>query len=108
MTARRTEYEVTHDDLRSIMSGEGGNDLEPIVEDGKQVAMRIVGVSPGSTAARLGAQNGDTITAINGVPLTSVPAAYRAADLAIRQAEIVIEGARDGEPYVTVLAMKQN
>ena len=106
MTAR-TEHAVTLEDLRKIMAGEGGNDLEPIVENGKQVAMRIVGVSPGSTAARLGAQNGDTIDSINGVPLTSIPAAYRAADLAIRQAEIVIEGSRDGERYVTVLAMKR-
>jgi S1-C subfamily serine protease len=104
MTAR-TEHPVTAADLRNLMAGEGGVDLEPIIEDGKQVAMRIVGVQPGTTAARLGAQNGDTIESINDTPLTSVAAAYRAADVAIRQSQIVIKGARAGQPYVTVLAM---
>lgn len=100
-------HDVTPDDLRRIMSGEGGNDLEPIVEHGKQVAMRIVGVQPGTTAARLGAQNGDTIESINDMPLTSVAAAYRAADIAIRDQQIVLKGTRGGAPYVTVLAIKR-
>ncbi len=84
------------------MTGEGGVDLERIVG---QSAMRIVGVKPGTTAARLGAQNGDTIESINDMPLVSVAAAYQAADAAATKDRIVIKGKRGEEPYVTVLQM---
>ncbi|MDB4960132.1 MAG: hypothetical protein JWP01_131 [Myxococcales bacterium] len=104
---RTTEHSITATDLRNLLSGEGGVDLERIVEGGTQVAMRIVGVSPGTTAARLGAQNGDTIESINDMPLLSIAAAYQAGDAAAKQDRIVIKGKRDGEPYVTILTMKR-
>jgi type II secretory pathway component PulC len=80
-------------------------DLEPIIEQGKQVAMRIVGVRPGTTAARLGARDGDTIETLNDMPLTSVAEAYRVASVITKQPEIVIAGTREGEPYVTRLKL---
>src|ERR1700712_1795222 len=104
---RTIEHAVTSEDLQHLMQGEGGVDLERVVEHGRQVAMRVVGVQAGTTAARLGAQNGDTIETINGPRLDSIAAAYRAAEVAMRQAQIVIEGRRDGEPYVTVLTMSK-
>lgn len=100
---RETNHEVTLTDIGHLLAGEGGADLVPILENGKQVAMRIVGVTPGTTAARLGAQNGDTIESINDIPLVSISEAYRAGDVASRQQKIVIRGTRDGEPYATVL-----
>jgi S1-C subfamily serine protease len=103
---RTTEHRVTPSDLQKLLAGEGGVDLVPILKDGKQVAMRVVGVQPGTTAARLGAANDDTIESINDVPLLSVAAAYQAADLAIRQSRIVIRGTRAGEPYATVLVVE--
>ncbi|MBA3463282.1 MAG: hypothetical protein H0T46_25225 [Deltaproteobacteria bacterium] len=97
------EYPITPTDLRNLMSGEGGVDLERIVENGKQVAMRVVGVSPGTTAARLGARNGDTIETINDMPLSSVAEAYRIAAAVAKEPRIVIKGKRGDEPYETVL-----
>ncbi len=102
---RTTEYRVTPADIRNLLTGEGGVDLRAILEDGKQVAMRIVGVKPGTTAARLGAQNDDTIESINDMPLVSIPAAYQAGDAAAREKRIVIRGTRAGVPYVTVLVL---
>jgi S1-C subfamily serine protease len=99
---RTTEHAITMSDLRNLMTGEGGVDLERIAG---QSAMRIVGVKPGTTAARLGAENGDTIESINDMPLVSVAAAYQAADVAANQERIVIKGKRGAEPYVTVLQM---
>lgn len=101
---RTTEHVITATDLRNLMSGEGGVDLERIVG---LPAMKIVGVKPGTTAARLGAQNGDTIESINDMPLVSVAAAYQAADVAAKQSQIVIKGKRGDEPYVTVLKMSK-
>jgi hypothetical protein len=102
---RRTEYEITQADLRNLLRGEGGVDLERILEDDKQVAMRIVGVRPGTIAARLGAQDGDTIESINDLRILTVAAAYRAADLAVKHGRIEIRGSRSGDPYITVLTL---
>jgi hypothetical protein len=104
--SRTTEHRVTPSDLQKLLAGEGGVDLVPIMKDGKQVAMRVVGVQPGTTAARLGAANDDTIESINDVPLVSIAGAYEAADLALRQSRIVIRGTRAGEPYVTILVVE--
>lgn len=104
---RTAEFTITSTDLQNLLRGEGGVDLERIaVPPGAAPAMKIVGVKPGTTAARLGAENGDTIESINGMPLSSVAAAYEAADIAVKQSEIVIKGARRGEPYVTVLKLR--
>ena len=99
-----TEHHVTVRDLRALLAGEGGIDLVP-VSDGGHTVMRIVGVSPGTTAARLGAQDDDTIEMINDMPLDNVAAAYRAGDVAIRQPRIVIRGKRGGQPYETTLVV---
>lgn len=101
----RTEHRITRADLGALLSGEGGVDLVPVLEDGKQSAMRVVGVKPRTMAARLGAQNGDTIERIDGVALTSVAEAYRAAELAQHQTRIVICGARGATRYETVLLL---
>jgi hypothetical protein len=100
-----TEHHVSPADIRNLLAGEGGVDLRPIIKHGKQVAMRVVGVTPGTTAARLGAQNDDSIESINEMPMTSVTAAYKAGDVAVRERRIVIRGERAGEAYVTVLVL---
>lgn len=102
---RSTEHRITMADVRNLMSGEGGVDLRIVTENGKQVAMRVVGVSPSTTAARIGARNDDTIETINDVPLTTIPAAYAAGDAAVRSGRITIRGKRAGEPYITVLVI---
>lgn len=94
-------------DIQNLLAGEGGVDLAPIFSGGKQVAMRVVGVSPGTTAARLGAHNGDTIESINGIALTSIAEAYRAGDIASQKSQIVIRGKRGEQSYVTTLNVGQ-
>ncbi len=102
---RTSEHTITPTDLANLLRGEGGVDLEPILEHGTQVAMRIVGVRPGTTAARFGARDGDTIESLNDHPLTSVAEAYRVAAIIAKQQEIVVVGARNDERYVTVLKL---
>lgn len=99
---RSETYEITDADLRNLLSGEGGVDLETVSPG----VMRIVGVQPETTAARLGARNGDTLESINDIALVSVPEAYRAAAAASKQPQIVLKGTRDGEPYVTTLTRR--
>lgn len=101
-----TEHHVTMDDIARIMSGEGGMDMVSVVENGKTVAMRIVGLTAGTTAERLGARNGDTVESLNDVPLSGVAAAYAAAERAIASQRIVVRGKRsDGSPYEMVLVL---
>jgi hypothetical protein len=99
-----TEHHVSLRDLRNLLAGEGGVDLVPIAE-GPRTVMRIIGVRPGTTAARLGAQDDDTIETINDLPLDNVAAAYRAGDAAINKPRIVIRGKRAGSPYETTLVV---
>jgi len=99
-----TEHHVSLRDLRNLLAGEGGVDLVPIAE-GQRTVMRIIGVRPGTTAARLGAQDDDTIETINDLPLDNVAAAYRAGDTAINKPTIVIRGKRAGSPYETTLVV---
>ncbi len=100
-----TYHRVTMADLTKVLGGEGGVDLAPVFEGGKQVAMKIVGLLPGTTAARLGGQNDDIIESINDQPMTSVAGGYAAADRAIATGRITIRGTRAGVPYVTILVL---
>lgn len=100
------EHRVTMRDIQNLVAGEGGVDLARVIEGGKQVAMRIFGVSPGSTAARLGAQNDDTIESINDIPLVTIAAAYEAGEIASRSKRIVVKGKRKGVPYTTILVVE--
>ncbi len=104
-TAPATEYTITPGDLAKLLGGEGGVDLRSTTSAGGQSVMTIVGVRPGTTAARLGARNGDTVESLNGIPLTGVAAAYEAADVVTKQNRIVVRGSRDGTPYETVLVV---
>jgi C-terminal processing protease CtpA/Prc len=100
------EFAVTVRDLQKMLGGEGGLDLERVVENGKQIAMRVIGLRPDTTAARLGARNGDTIETVNGLPMTSIALAYQAGDEALKDKTITIRGKRNGAPYETILHIK--
>ncbi len=100
-----TYHRVTMADLSKLLGGEGGVDLAPVYEGGKQVAMKIIGLQPGTIAARLGGHNDDTIESINDQPMTSVAGGYAAADRAIATGRITIRGKRAGVPYVTILVL---
>lgn len=102
MTASR-EVHVTRDDIQALLTGAGGTDLRVAMEGDKQIGMKLVGAGAGTTAAKLGAANGDIIYSIGGHPLDSIPAAYRAGDLAAQESRIEIKGSRNGTPYTLVL-----
>jgi S1-C subfamily serine protease len=101
-----TQYTVASTDVAKLAAGEWGVDLEPVLQDGRQRAVKIIGVRPGSTAARVGAQDGDIIESINGIALRSLAAAYQAGDRARKAGRIVIRGEREGQRYETVLVVR--
>lgn len=99
------EYRVTPADIQNLLGGEGGVDLRTVTQGGKTI-MRIIGVQPGTTAARLGARNDDTIESINGVAAGG-PGAMRAwTQMAMTEKRLVLRGTRDGQPRTTVLLIE--
>ncbi len=106
MSTVLNEHRITMNDVQNLLAGEAGLDLAPVIEGGRQTCMRIGGVREGTTASRLGAQNGDTIETINDMPLLSIPDAYRVGEAVRGQQRIVIKGKRAGTPYVTTLTVE--
>jgi len=102
--ARTEEHVVTPADIQAIMSGRDRADLR--VSPGTPGAMRLVDVTPGSVAERLGGRDGDIIESINGVPLSNVAKGYEAAYAAIAARQIVIAGQRDGEPFTITVKIQ--
>lgn len=100
---RSLAFDVSHDELRRLMSGSDGTDLRLVPGS---TAMRIVGVTPSSLAASWGAENDDTIETINDEPLSSVSVAYEIAAKALRAQQIVIKGRHRDQPYTTVLRIR--
>jgi len=97
------EVHATRADIQALLTGAGGTDMAVATKDGRQIGMTLTGAGPGTVAAKLGAATGDIIYSIGGHPLDSIPAAYRAGDLAARESRIEIRGSRDGTPYTLVL-----
>lgn len=100
------EYKVTPADIQNLLAGEGGVDLRTVTQDGKPTAMRVVGVQPGTTAARLGAQNDDTIESINDVSVSSPGAMNAWTQMALRDKRLVLRGTRAGQPRTSVLIIE--
>ena len=99
------EVHVTRDDIQALLTGAGGTDMALAVENGKLIGMKLVGAGPGTTAAKLGAATDDIIYSIGGHALDSIPAAYRAGDLAAQMSRIEIRASRNGNPYALVLVV---
>jgi len=57
--------------LANPMAISKGARIVPAVKDGKPDGFKLYAIRPSSLYARLGLQNGDTVTAVNGFPLTS-------------------------------------
>jgi S1-C subfamily serine protease len=104
-TTASREVHVTRGDIQALLTGAGGTDMTPVEENGKQIGMKLVGADSGTTAAKLGAATGDIIYSIAGHPLDSIPAAYRAGDLAARESRIEIRASRNGAPYTLLLVV---
>jgi hypothetical protein len=95
---RATEHRVTRIDIANLLGGEGGVDLRPVIEDGKQIGMRVVGVTPGSTAARLGAVDDDFVESIDETELTGIGAAYAAGRAASARGDFALGSGKPLRP----------
>jgi S1-C subfamily serine protease len=96
----RAEHPVTLEELQRILSGKDGSDLRR-TEGG----WRLIDVTPGSLAERLGGKNGDVVESINGVRFDTASKGYEAAYAAIKAQRIELAGHRDGEPFVITLSL---
>jgi S1-C subfamily serine protease len=97
---RSEEHVLGAAEIQRLMSGADRADL--VVDGG---AMRLIDVTAGSIAERMGGRNGDILETINGAQLTSVAKGYEAAYAAIKTRRIVITGHRDGEPFVITISI---
>jgi S1-C subfamily serine protease len=104
-TGPATEHHATPEDIGKLLGGEGGVDLAAVTKDGKPSGMRVFGVRAGSTAARLGAQNGDILESVNDVSAASPGSMSQWSQLATRDRRLVIKGTRAGQPFTTVLVI---
>lgn len=78
----------------------------PSVKDGVVRGFKFYGIRPGSLPKLLGMRNGDLLTAVNGLPLTSVDQAIVAAGRLRRADELRLEVQRKGEPVTLVLTIE--
>lgn len=80
--------------------------IMPSVKDGEARGFKIYGIRPGSLPKLLGLKNGDLITAINGISLTSTHSALSAYPQlrAAREFKLAIE--RRGEPVALHLTIE--
>jgi general secretion pathway protein C len=80
----------------------------PKYEGGQMVGVQVTGIKPGSLFEQAGIQNGDTITGVNGSPVTGP----EGASLLMRQmtegGDIVVEGqSGDGRPFTKTFSQSQ-
>lgn len=71
--------------------------IVPAFEGGRAVGFKVFGVRPGSDVERAGIENGDVITRLNGIALTSPERAIEAYERA-RDGLIVVDFVRRGQP----------
>ncbi len=68
-------FEVDRGLVRDLVSGAakpGGARIAPRTDNGKLTGLRMFGVKEPSLASALGMQNGDVMTGVNNVPITSM------------------------------------
>lgn len=83
----------------------GGARVVPAVANGKPIGFKLYAIRPSSVFARLGLQNGDTLTQINGFDLTSADKALEAYTKLREATTLQVDVQRGGKAvsiYVTV------
>jgi hypothetical protein len=104
-----TTYEVDRALIRALVTGitkPGAARFLPILEHGQLAGLRLVGVTRDSLPAALGLQSRDTVTAIDGTPITNL---QQGIDLFARldqTASVELSGQRDGKPLVRTFRLK--
>jgi hypothetical protein len=102
-------FEVDRSLVRDLVSGAakpGGARVAPRTDNGKLTGLRMFGVKEPSLASALGIQNGDVMTGINNVPITSMQTmldVYAHVDT-LNVVEIAAE--RAGKPMTLTLRLR--
>lgn len=74
--------------------------IVPSVRDGVSDGLRLYAIRRGSILQLLGLRNGDTLTAVNDMPLSSMDASLQAYTELRRSDRLVLQIVRKGEPMV--------
>jgi general secretion pathway protein C len=91
----RSAVEAMLGDMAALGSGLR---VVPALRDGQPAGLRLFGIRPGGPLTRIGLENGDLLTAVNGLPLTS-PDAALAAYTSLRTAtHVSLSVERGGRP----------
>lgn len=77
----------------------------PAVKDGAVVGFKLFSIRPSSLFARLGLQNGDSVTAVNGKRLTSPEEALELFSTLRTASQFELSGDRRGAPFVIKIAI---
>jgi len=93
---RVVDREIVGSMLEQVAGAPGRLRAEPDHEGGKVVGMSIHGIAPGSTLARLGLVNGDSLETINGWEMGSPEEALEAFGRLGSSDELVVGIRRDG------------
>jgi general secretion pathway protein C len=79
----------------------------PSIEDGAPNGFKLYGIRRSSPYAQLGFRNGDTVHAVNDIPLTSPDEALRAYTRLRHARRITVELTRRGKPHEIVMEMTE-
>lgn len=82
--------------------------LVPNFHDGRTDGFRLFAVRPGSIVSRLGIANGDSLLALNGLPLNGPEQLTKAIDPARTAPRNTLELSRNGQPYQLLLLLDQS
>ncbi|MEM9187807.1 MAG: hypothetical protein AAGF12_01425 [Myxococcota bacterium] len=102
-----TAWEVSRDAASAAVRTPGGLRILPVTRGGFTVGVRVYGIRRDSTLAKLGFQNGDLLTQLNGFSMNS-PDRALAAYAALREAKTwVVELERRGEARTHVYRLTE-
>lgn len=97
-----THYEVARGLIKDLVGAAGkpvpGVRMIPISKDGKLAGIRVLSARPDSIAGALGLKSGDTLAAVNGVPIDSLDKMLEVYSKIDELDVVAIDGTRQGKP----------
>ena len=102
-------FEVDRDLVRELVTGAakpGATRILPRTENGKLTGLRMFGVKPDSLGGALGLANGDVLTGINNVPITSIQTMLDVYAKMDSLNVVELAGERGGKPLTLTLRLR--
>jgi hypothetical protein len=102
-------FEVDRGLVRDLVSGAakpGGARIAPRTENGKLTGLRMLGIKEPSLASALGMQNGDIMTGVNNVPITSMQTLLDVYAHVDTLNVVEMAGERAGKPMTVTLRLR--